>query len=392
MTIIGESGRTKTEFMDPSQLKAGLSTSAFAFRGYNTTNLGRSFDLLRHSDYGPIVRDCLKKASDVCSDVTSKRVDLIGRVRRQRQTTLRTYSEAIGLILAMEQAHIKILRECFDIDIKAAQMCFGFSLGEISAIAAAGVVDLYDAMRVPVALANDCAELAKDVTLVVLFSRGRILPVEDVNKLCQQINQEGRGVIDVSAHLSPNSFLMMGQGDTIDRFKKRMTDVLPAQSNLRKNDQRFPPLHTSITWQRAIPNRAALLMQTLPGALSPPLPPVLSLVSGQLSYNRNNAREILHQWVDHPQRLWDAVYATLKQGVETVIHVGPEPNIIPATYKRLRDNVEAETKGSVGMRALKAVVQHGWLKPLLPQRAALLRSPQIKQIVLEDWLLEQGVS
>ncbi len=375
--------------MDPAQLKACLPKSAFAFRGYNITNLGRSFDLLQHPDYGPIVRACLKKASQVCSDVTSKHVDLVSRVRRQRQTSLRTYAEAIGLIMAMEDAHIRILRELFDIELERAQMCLGFSLGEIAAVSLAGTVDLYDAMQVPVELAHDCAELARDVTLGVLFSRGRALSIAEVEHLCLEINQEGSGVIDVSAHLSPNSFLLMGQGRTIDRFKERMKGVLPGHSNLRKNDHKFPPLHTSITWQRAIPNRAAVLMQTLPGGMTAPSPPVLSLVSGQLSYTEQNARETLHKWVDHPQRLWDAVYGTLKHGVETVVHVGPEPNIIPATYKRLRDNVDAETKGRIGMRALKAVVQHPWLKTLLPQRAALLRAPKVEQIVLEDWLLEQ---
>jgi hypothetical protein len=39
------------------------------------------------------------------------------------------------------------------------------------------------------------------------------------------------------------------------------------------------------------------------------------------------------------------------------------------------------------MRALTAVVSHPWLKTLLSHRTALLRAPNVKQIVLEDWLL-----
>ena len=41
------------------------------------------------------------------------------------------------------------------------------------------------------------------------------------------------------------------------------------------------------------------------------------------------------------------------------------------------------------MRALTAVVQHQWIKSMLSRRTALLRAPSIRQIVLEDWLLEQ---
>ncbi len=65
--------------MDVDQLKRKLPKTAFAFRGYNTTNLGRSDELLRHPAYGQIVRSCLREASLVCSDVTSKRVDLAAR-------------------------------------------------------------------------------------------------------------------------------------------------------------------------------------------------------------------------------------------------------------------------------------------------------------------------
>ncbi len=63
--------------------------------------------------------------------------------------------------------------------------------------------------------------------------------------------------------------------------------------------------------------------------------------------------------------------------------------LMPATLTRLKDNVETETKGKVGMRALTAVVHHPWIKRLLPERTALLRAPAIEQIILEDWLLER---
>ena len=88
-------------------------------------------------------------------------------------------------------------------------------------------------------------------------------------------------------------------------------------------------------------------MQTLPGGFTAPQPPILSLVTGKASYNDYNARDILYRWIDHPQLLWDVVYESLTKGVETMVHVGPEPNIIPATFKRLRDNVETETKGAL---------------------------------------------
>lgn len=375
--------------LSPQELKECVPRAVVAFRGYNVTNLGRSYELLAHAKYGPIVKECLREASRVCGEVIGRRVNLVERVRRRREVTLRTYAESIALIMAMERAQIQALEEFFGVSFHNAKYAMGYSLGEITAVALTGVMDFYDAMRVPLVLAADCAELAPGVTLGVLFSRGRSLPLHTVRKKCLEINQLGAGVIGISACLAPNSLLVMGQGDTLDRLRVALDD-LPEKVHLRKNSSLFPPLHTPIVWQRNIPTRAAVLMQRMAGGLTTPDPPILSLVTGNCGYNDYNAREILQNWTDHPQLLWDAVYETLRANVDLVIHAGPEPNIIPATYTRLKDNVEAEIKGKVGMQALSAVVHHPWIKRLLPERTALLRAPKVRQIILEDWLLAQS--
>jgi [acyl-carrier-protein] S-malonyltransferase len=116
---------------------------------------------------------------------------------------------------------------------------------------------------------------------------------------------------------------------------------------------------------------------------------VLSLVTGKVSYDDTNSRELINQWIDHPQRLWEAVCEILSMGVNTVVHVGPAPNIVPATFERLAANVESQNKGSRRLRALSVAVRRPWLQALLPKRASLLRATMIQQVILEDWLLEQ---
>ncbi len=82
-------------------------------------------------------------------------------------------------------------------------------------------------------------------------------------------------------------------------------------------------------------------------------------------------------------------------GVDTVIHVGPEPNLIPATFKRLSEDVRGQLKGrslnSLGLRAIAGMARRPWLTKLLSTRATLLRAPFVEHIILEDWLLEQKV-
>ncbi len=370
-----------------------LTTAAFAFRGYNTTNLGRTPELLAHSAYGPIVDEHLREASAVTSDVVCRHVDLVDRVRRQEETTLASYDEAIALIVAVELAQIKILEQFFGVAYSGAKLAYGYSLGELTAVVASGLFAMQDALRLPLSVAADAVALTEGVTLGVLFSRGPLLDIDQVQRLCLDINLTGRGVIGMSSILAPNTVLLLGQGDTLDRFAAAMHDAFPARVYLRKNKEQWPPMHTPIVWQRNMPNRVAVMMQTLPGGFKKPVPPLLSLVTGKLSYNDFNARDILCRWIDHPQRLWDAVYETLALGVQTVIHVGPDPNLIPATFHRLRDNVTAQMSGrslnSLGLRAISQAVKRPWLTALLPSRSALLRAPQVEHVILEDWLLAQ---
>jgi [acyl-carrier-protein] S-malonyltransferase len=372
-----------------------LSATAFVFRGYNVTNLGRSAELLAHPKFGPVIEPYLKEAGETCAEVTGQPVDLAARIRRREEADLDHYAEAVALVMAMEIAQIRLLRDFYGVDYSQARMAFGYSLGEIAALVAGGVMEMRHALRVPLSVAKDCAELARDTTLGVLFSRGPALDAEAVERLCLRINQAGQGVIGISAYLSPNSLLLSGQGKTMDRFADLMSEWLPQRLYLRKNDYHWPPLHTPIMWQRAIPNRSAVMMHTVPGAMQPPVPPVLSMVTGKMSYTDLNCRDMMARWIDHPQRLWDVVYETLAQGIELIVHVGPEPNLVPATFNRLAENVKSQLAtrswAGIGLRAISRAVRRPWLAKLLPQRSALLRAPLVEQVVLEDWLLSQDV-
>ena len=120
---------------------------------------------------------------------------------------------------------------------------------------------------------------------------------------------------------------------------------------------------------------------------------MISLVTGQPSYNDYNSREILNRWIDHPQKLWEVMVELLSSGVELIVHVGPDPNLVPATFKRLSDNVAAQMQrrslNSLGLRAVSGMMRRPWLTKLLAARAALLRAPLVSHIILEDWLLAQ---
>jgi [acyl-carrier-protein] S-malonyltransferase len=382
--------------IEAAEITKRIGSTALAFRGYDVSNLGRSPELLDHRVYGPVVEGVLSEASEVYFEVSGTKLDLAERVRARAETTLATFAADIATIIAMEVAQVRLLEEFFEVPAHQARMSFGYSLGELAALSLGGVFPMREILAVPLAMAHDCAELAADTSMGILFTRGPALPMEDVERLCMAVSSQGHGLIGPSAYLSPNTALLLGQGDTLNRLEMAMGGFFPEKVSLRRNPNHWPPLHTPLVWQRNIPNRVAMALYHLEGGLRKPSPSVLSCVTGEEDYDELNCRDLLIRWTDHPQRLWDVVSKSLAEGISLFIHVGPEPKLIRATFERLSNNV-CKQMGSralslLGNNIVPGLRQHAWLARLLPSQSALLRAPFVGHVILEDWLLEQPVS
>jgi hypothetical protein len=99
-------------------LRAGIGTAAFAFRGYDQTNLGRSPELLAHPIYGPIVRGVLDEASQISTRTLGRPIDLAARIESHGATTLDSFAEDIATIVAMELAQLAILERVFEVPVR----------------------------------------------------------------------------------------------------------------------------------------------------------------------------------------------------------------------------------------------------------------------------------
>lgn len=369
-----------------------LDNAALAFRGYNVTNLGRTPELLEHPAYGPVVEQFLKLGSTLTAETTKTACDLVGRVKQRRESELENFAEDVALIVVVELAQLELLKRFHGIDARFAKCSVGYSIGETAALILGGVFDVERLLPVPIQMASVCASLADNVTMGVLFSRVEVLPFDLIMRLCRRISAEGKGMIAPSSQLSPNTTLLLGENQTIERFQTSMDDTLGPKVALRRNRNRWPPMHTPIVWRRDIPSRAGVMLYEIPGGTIAPSPTIVSCVTGSRSYDDSNSRNLLVDWTDRPQLLWDAIDDILKSGVETIVHVGPEPNLIPGTMERLSANIRGHVGGKLlnafGPRFANTLSRQMWLTSALTKNAALLRTPFIEHVILENWLLE----
>jgi [acyl-carrier-protein] S-malonyltransferase len=377
-------------------LKQRIGTAAIAFRGYDASNLGRSHELLAHPVYGPIVREFLERASAVCSDVLKREVDLATRVVANEPAALETFVEDTATIVAMQLAQVRLLEQVFEVPVRDAMLSFGHSIGELGALVLGGVYEMEQLLPIPLSLAHDCADLTKDTMLGILTSPSGALKPERVQRLCSAISSRGHGLVGPSTFLSPYQVILLGQADTLDLLEAEMRDYLPAAVSLRRRPNKWPPIHTPLVWERSVPNRAAVALYHTGGGNSRPKPTVVSCTTGRANYDEWNSREILTDWTDHPQRLWDAIEHTLASGAELIIHVGPEPKLLPAAFERLSGKVMKSLKhrhlDSLGRRVLPGISRNQWLARRLPHNAVVLRAPFVNHLILEDWLLDQDVA
>ncbi len=156
-----------------NSLQSKIGTTAFAFRGYNTTNLGRTPDLLVHPAYGPTIRRYLQRGSEICAEIIGRPVDLAAAVAQRKEYGMDRYAEAVSLIVAADLAQVELLEEFHDVRFRESKLAFGYSLGELSAVACAGVFSMAEVLSVPVAMAEDAAALAENVVMGILFCAGR---------------------------------------------------------------------------------------------------------------------------------------------------------------------------------------------------------------------------
>ena len=91
---------------------------------------------------------------DLCAKIIGRPVDLVRVVSRREEPGLDRYAEAVALIVAADLAQVELLEEFHGVRFREAKLAYGYSLGELSAVACGGVFDMAEVLSVPVAMAD----------------------------------------------------------------------------------------------------------------------------------------------------------------------------------------------------------------------------------------------
>lgn len=188
----------------------------------------------------------------------------------------------------------------------------GHSLGEYSALAAAGVLRFGDAVK----LVRRRGEFMQQAVPV---GQGAMLAVlgaepEKVEKLCAEAAQ-GQ-VLSPANYNSPGQIVIAGQAEAV----KRAAEMAP-----QLGIKRTIPLAVSAPFHCALmkPAQESMIPFLTDQEFHQPKMPVVSNVDAKIVHTGEEARDALIRQIPNPVRWWQSMDAILKEGVTTVIEVGP---------------------------------------------------------------------
>ncbi|MHB8156021.1 MAG: ACP S-malonyltransferase [Desulfocucumaceae bacterium] len=213
-------------------------------------------------------------------------------------------------ILTVSVACLAVLLEA---GIKPPEMLAGHSLGEYSALVAAGSIAFEDAVRVVRKRGQymqEAVPLGEGGMVAVLG-----LEAEDVKEVCEEISSEGAVVEAVNLNC-PGQVVIAGEKGALDRAIKALGErgsrkCLPLSVSA--------PFHSSL--MRAAGERLGAELEAI--EVKGPSVPVLSNVTSGYHGTGDEIRQLLVRQVFSPVRWEEIVRFMIKSGAGIFVEVGP---------------------------------------------------------------------
>jgi [acyl-carrier-protein] S-malonyltransferase len=187
----------------------------------------------------------------------------------------------------------------------------GHSLGEYSALVAAGVLNLADAVRTVRARGRYMQEAVPVGTGAMAAVIGGEL--SEIQRLCEEAR--GTQVCSVANMNSPNQVVIAGSTEAVDRAIESLKGVAKRVIKLNVS----APFHCAL--MKPAQDRLAADLEAL--TFNEPAMPVVTNVDARATNAPNDLRDALVRQVSAPVRWSESMQLLAQQGVDTFVEAGP---------------------------------------------------------------------
>lgn len=210
-------------------------------------------------------------------------------------------------ILTCSVATLRVLKE-FGVVPEAVA---GHSLGEYSALVAAGVLDFSDALRLVNARASLMAEAGETQQGTMAAILG--MEIEQLQQLC--VGTEG--VVNIANYNCPGQLVISGEVDAVNQV------VELARAEIGARRCRLLPVSGAFHSPLMAPAQQKFESVLNSVTMQPPKVDIAMNVTGAFATDVENIRHLLFQQITQPVR-WEKILHTVEQtGITHFVEVGP---------------------------------------------------------------------
>ncbi len=207
----------------------------------------------------------------------------------------------------------------------------GHSLGEYTALVAAGVLDFGDALK----LVRERGRLMKEQGHHRPGGMAAVIGLERelLEKLCQQAVQETNHLVSVANANSPEQFVISGELKALDRAIELIREA---------GARTVVPLRISIASHSPLMQQAAARLAEIidHSPLRDPQVPVVTNIRGQVRTSAEHIRTELSSQMVAPVEWVGSVREMVANGVDTFIEIGPG-QVLSRLINRISSDVKA---------------------------------------------------
>ncbi|HEX7334903.1 MAG TPA: ACP S-malonyltransferase [Pyrinomonadaceae bacterium] len=306
--------------------------TAFVFPGQGSQSPGMGKDL---AEKFPVARQVFEEADDALGFAIS-RLCFEGPAEDLQLT-----ENTQPAILTVSVAAFRAIQEA---GIEAPAFVAGHSLGEYSALVAAGALTLTDAVRTVRARGLYMQEAVPVGTGAMAAILGGEL--SEIERICEEARRDQ--VCSIANFNSPNQAVIAGSTEAVDRAIELLSGVAKRVIKLKVS----APFHCAL--MKPAQDRLAADLERL--NFKEPVVPVITNVDVRPTTAPAELRDALVRQVSAPVRWLESVQLLMQQGVDTFVEAGPGKVLSGLTRQTSRDVKTLNVEDAASLEATRAAL------------------------------------